>query len=60
VTPCLKRGSTWAAGSACHAVKSTHAKSAVAGPWPMHKSNYMLLVDRADLLGINNKGGLHR
>lgn len=27
---------------------------------PMHKSNYMLLVDRADLLGINNKGGLHR
>jgi len=27
---------------------------------PMHKSNYMLLVDRSDLLGINNKGGLHR
>jgi ribosomal protein L37AE/L43A len=22
---------------------------------PMHKSNYMLLVDRADLLGINTK-----
>lgn len=27
---------------------------------PMHKSNYMLLTDKADLLGINNKGGLHR
>lgn len=25
---------------------------------PMHKSNYMLITDRADLLGINNKGGL--
>jgi hypothetical protein len=27
---------------------------------PMHKSNYVLLVDRKDLMGINNKGGLHR
>jgi predicted RNA-binding Zn-ribbon protein involved in translation (DUF1610 family) len=25
---------------------------------PMHKSNYLLITDRADLLGINNKGGL--
>ena len=25
---------------------------------PMHKSNYMRITDRADLLGINNKGGL--
>lgn len=25
---------------------------------PMHKSNYVLITDRADLLGINNKGGL--
>jgi len=25
---------------------------------PMHKSNYMLITDPADLLGINNKGGL--
>lgn len=25
---------------------------------PMHKSNYMLMTNRADLLGINNKGGL--
>lgn len=27
---------------------------------PMHKSNYMLITDLSDLLGINNKGGLHR
>jgi hypothetical protein len=27
---------------------------------PMHKSNYVLLTDRNDLKGINNKGGLHR
>jgi hypothetical protein len=27
---------------------------------PMHKSNYVLLVDRRDLPGIGNKGGLHR
>jgi hypothetical protein len=27
---------------------------------PMHKSNYVLLVDRKDLPGIGNKGGLHR
>lgn len=25
---------------------------------PMHKSNYMLMTNRSDLLGINNKGGL--
>ena len=27
---------------------------------PMHKSNYILLTDRNDLKGINNKGGLVR
>ena len=27
---------------------------------PMHKSNYMLLTNKEDLMGINNKGGLHR
>ena len=27
---------------------------------PMHKSNYILLVDKKDLPGIGNKGGLHR
>ena len=25
---------------------------------PMHKSNYMLITNRADLKGLNNKGGL--
>jgi len=24
---------------------------------PMHKSNYMLITDLADLRGLNNKGG---
>jgi hypothetical protein len=27
---------------------------------PMHKSNYMLVTNRDDLIGINNKGGLVR
>lgn len=27
---------------------------------PLHKSNYMLLTNKEDLKGINNKGGLHR
>lgn len=25
---------------------------------PMHKSNYVLITNRADLAGLNNKGGL--
>lgn len=25
---------------------------------PMHKSNYMLITNRQDLTGLNNKGGL--
>jgi ribosomal protein L37AE/L43A len=25
---------------------------------PMHKSNYVLITNKTDLLGINNKGGL--
>lgn len=27
---------------------------------PMHKSNYMVITDRRDLKGINNKGGFYR
>ena len=27
---------------------------------PMHKSNYVLVTDRRDLVGLNNKGGLLR
>lgn len=39
-----------------------HARQERAG-WtiaPLHKSNYVLLTDKRDLHGINNKGGLHR
>jgi ribosomal protein L37AE/L43A len=25
---------------------------------PMHKSNYVMITNRADLVGLNNKGGL--
>ena len=25
---------------------------------PMHKSNYVAVFDRSDLIGLNNKGGL--
>jgi ribosomal protein L37AE/L43A len=27
---------------------------------PLHKSNYMVISNRAELLGLNNKGGFHR
>ena len=27
---------------------------------PLHKSNYMVITNRADLRGLNNKGGLYR
>lgn len=27
---------------------------------PMHKSNYVVITDREDLKGLNNKGGMHR
>jgi len=27
---------------------------------PMHKSNYMVISDKRDLMGINNKGGFYR
>lgn len=27
---------------------------------PLHKSNYILVSDKADLIGLNNKGGLVR
>jgi ribosomal protein L37AE/L43A len=36
------------------------AKSIVRTVVPMHKSNYVMLTDMADLKGINNKGGFHR
>ena len=27
---------------------------------PLHKGNYLLITDRRDLIGLNNKGGLVR
>lgn len=27
---------------------------------PMHKSNYVVISDKRDLMGINNKGGFYR
>jgi len=27
---------------------------------PLHKSNYMVISNRAELLGLNNKGGFYR
>jgi hypothetical protein len=34
------------------------AKKVVRTVAPMHKSNYMMITDLADLRGLNNKGGL--
>jgi ribosomal protein L37AE/L43A len=39
----------------CGEAASKQVKRTVA---PMHKSNYMLITDLADLKGLNNKGGL--
>jgi hypothetical protein len=41
----------------CGDIVARQVKRTVA---PMHKSNYMLIVDPEDLKGLNNKGGLHR
>lgn len=41
----------------CGEVLAKQRKHTVA---PMHKSNYMLITNRADLRGINNKGGFFR
>jgi hypothetical protein len=37
------------------------AARAIRAAWcvaPLHKSNYMLITDRRDLAGLNNKGGI--
>ena len=39
----------------CGEIEAKQRKFTVA---PMHKSNYMLITNRADLKGLNNKGGL--
>ena len=51
----------WALGyRSCLTCGEEQAKAERAG-WcvvPMHKSNYFFCTDKADLKGINNKGGL--
>ena len=40
---------------ACGEILAKQVKHTVV---PMHKSNYMMVTNRDDLVGINNKGGL--
>lgn len=42
----------------CHTCGEILAKKRRHTIAPMHKSNYVLITDRADLVGLNNKGGL--
>lgn len=44
----------------CLSCGDKKARATVRTVAPMHKSNYMLFTDPADLKGINNKGGFHR
>jgi ribosomal protein L37AE/L43A len=44
-TTCLK----------CGEVEARQTKHTIA---PMHKSNYMVITNKLDLQGLNNKGGL--
>lgn len=39
----------------CGEIEAKQRKFTVA---PMHKSNYMLITNMADLKGLNNKGGI--
>lgn len=39
------------------AAKTARSKWTVA---PLHKSNYILITDKDDLVGLNNKGGIVR
>ena len=41
----------------CGEVEAKRVKHTIV---PMHKSNYVVVSDKADLKGINNKGGFHR
>jgi transposase-like protein len=42
----------------CMSCGETLAKQVKHTVVPMHKSNYMMVTNRDDLVGINNKGGL--
>jgi ribosomal protein L37AE/L43A len=49
----------WALGyKTCLSCGEIAAKKVVRTVAPMHKSNYMMITDLADLRGLNNKGGL--
>lgn len=62
--PCLICGAEvnharWRIGyKMCMPCGESAAKSVRRTIAPMHKSNYMLITDLADLRGLNNKGGL--
>ena len=50
----------WALGyKMCLPCGESESKRVVRTIVPMHKSNYMMVTDMADLKGINNKGGYH-
>ena len=42
----------------CLPCGSKHADTVVHTVVPMHKSNYVVVTNRDDLVGINSKGGL--
>ena len=42
----------------CMPCGDAKARASIRTIAPMHKSNYMLITDLDDLMGINNKGGL--
>ena len=44
--------------SLCMPCGDAQARATIRTIVPMHKSNYMLITNRDDLIGINNKGGL--
>ena len=53
----------WALGYKVCLFCGEQAAKAERASWciaPMHKSNYVLITDRRDLHGLNNKGGLVR
>lgn len=51
----------WEIGyTTCHPCGAWIAKKVVHTIVPMHKSNYIVVTNREDLKGINNKGGFYR
>jgi hypothetical protein len=44
----------------CMPCGETEARLRVHCVVPMHKSNYVVITNKQDLKGINNKGGFHK